>query len=186
MRVLDFDNTIYDGESVVDFYLFSIKYNPCVLKYFFIVMYHSLMYKLGKTTMQSLEAVIKKYASGYLSSFEDITIVTKDFWDKYMKKIKPWYKPKKDDIIITASFNITMDELFARLGLTDSLCSVFNRDTMEAEYINFSANKPIKFREKFGNSEIDEFYTDSKFDTPMIEMSKKAYLVKKNRITLIK
>ena len=38
MRVLDFDNTIYDGESVVDFYLFSIKYNPCVLKYFFIVL----------------------------------------------------------------------------------------------------------------------------------------------------
>lgn len=186
MRVLDFDNTIYDGESVVDFYLFSIKYNPRVLKYFFIVMYYSLMYKLGKTTMESLEAVIRRYASGYLSSFEDIDVVTSDFWDKYMKKIKPWYIPQKDDIIITASFNITMDELFRRLGLCDSLCSTFNRDTMTAEYINFSSNKPIKFREKFGDTEIDEFYTDCAFDTPMIEMSKKAYLVKKNRITQIK
>lgn len=186
MRVLDFDNTIYNGESVVDFYLFSIKYNPRVIKYFFIVMYHACMYKLGKTTMESLERVIRKHASGYLSSFGDIDAVTKDFWDKYMKKIKPWYIPEKDDIIITASFNITMDELFRRLGLTDSLCSVFNRDSMQTEYINFSANKPIKFREKFGNSEIDEFYTDSKFDIPMIEMSKKAYLVKKNNITRIK
>ncbi|MBQ9921285.1 MAG: HAD family hydrolase [Clostridia bacterium] len=186
MRVLDFDNTIYDGESVLDFYLFSIKYNPRVLKYCFIVMYHTIMYKFGKTTMETLEKVIRKHASGYLSSFDNIDLVTNDFWDKYMKKIKPWYTPKKDDIIITASFNITMDELFRRLELTESLCSMFNRNTMQAEYINFSANKPLKFREKFGNTEIDEFYTDSKFDIPMIEMSKKAYLVKKNNITQIK
>ncbi len=33
MRVFDFDNTIYNGESVFDFYLFSIKYNPKVAKY---------------------------------------------------------------------------------------------------------------------------------------------------------
>ena len=32
MRVFDFDNTIYNGESVFDFYLFSIKKNPKVIK----------------------------------------------------------------------------------------------------------------------------------------------------------
>ena len=30
MRVFDFDNTIYDGESVIDFYLFSLRRNPKV------------------------------------------------------------------------------------------------------------------------------------------------------------
>lgn len=33
MRVFDFDNTIYDGESVIDFYLFSLRRNPKVARY---------------------------------------------------------------------------------------------------------------------------------------------------------
>ena len=28
MNVYDFDNTIYDGESVIDFYFFSLKKHP--------------------------------------------------------------------------------------------------------------------------------------------------------------
>ncbi|MBQ9940607.1 MAG: HAD family hydrolase [Clostridia bacterium] len=186
MRVFDFDNTIYKGESVLDFYLFSIKYNPAVLKYFFIVIYHTLRYKSGKTTLESLENIIKKHAKGYLSSFDDIDKIVCGFWDKNFSKIKKWYTPRSDDIIITASFDLIMTELFRRLDLTDSLCSIFNRNTMEIEYINFSTNKKIKFIEKFGNVSVDEFYTDSMFDTPMIQLAKKAYLVKGNRITQIR
>lgn len=40
MRVFDFDNTIYNGESVFDFYLFSIRYNPTVVKYMPIVVFN--------------------------------------------------------------------------------------------------------------------------------------------------
>ena len=142
---------------------------------------------MGKTTIESLEKVIRKHARGYLTSFEDIDSVAKDFWDKKMPtKIKKWYIPQKDDIILTASFDIIMYELFRRLSLTDSVCSEYNRKTMQAEYINFSSNKPIRFREKFGDATVDEFYTDSMFDAPMIEMAKKAYLVKKDKITQIK
>ena len=51
MRVFDFDNTIYDGESVIDFYLFSLRRNPKVARYVPVVLYHLLRYKLGRTTM---------------------------------------------------------------------------------------------------------------------------------------
>lgn len=47
MRVFDFDNTIYDGESVIDFYLFSLRRNPKVARYVPVVLYHLLRYKLG-------------------------------------------------------------------------------------------------------------------------------------------
>ncbi|MBE6688538.1 MAG: HAD family hydrolase [Ruminococcaceae bacterium] len=187
MRVFDFDNTIYDGESVIDFYIFSIKYNPRVIKYAFIVFYNALKYKLGKTTMESLEKVISRYAEGYLTSLPDINSIVKAFWDKNMKKIKPWYKPQSDDVILTASFNVTMDEAFRRLGLEKSVCSVFDMDTMKTVYLNFSDNKPARFRQLFGENVFpDEFYTDSEFDTPMIDISKSAYVVKKNKITRIK
>ena len=104
-----------------------------------------------------------------------------------MAKIKPWYKSQKDDVIFTASFNIIMDELFGRIGTTNSVCSVYSMDSMKAEYINFSHNKLKKFREKFGNDAVaDEFYTDSAFDSPMMQAAKKAFIVKKNKITQIK
>ena len=61
MRVFDFDNTIYNGESVFDFYLFSIKKNPKVIKYLFVVVYNLLKYKAGKTTMADLEEADLKY-----------------------------------------------------------------------------------------------------------------------------
>lgn len=55
MRVFDFDNTIYNGESVLDFYLYSIRYYPGALKYLFVVLWHFFRYKLSKTTMEELE-----------------------------------------------------------------------------------------------------------------------------------
>ncbi|MDE6722594.1 MAG: hypothetical protein K2J55_00170, partial [Eubacterium sp.] len=110
MRVFDFDNTIYNGESVFDFYLFSIKYNPKVAKYVPLAVFNLLKYKLGKTTMQDLEAAVKNYSSFYMNSFEDKEKLVQDFWNSHMKKIKPWYQPQANDVIITANFNMLIDE----------------------------------------------------------------------------
>lgn len=91
MRVFDFDGTIYDGESLFDLYLFSVKYNPKVLRYI---------------------APVLRYAIKY---------------------------------------------------------------------------KPKRFRELYGdNVRVDEFYTDSRFDQPMIDMARHAYMVKGNKIHQVK
>lgn len=186
MRVFDFDNTIYDGESVFDFYLFSIRFNPKTAKYVFIVIYNLFKYKMGKTTMEDLQEAAKKYASDYLNAFDDKEKIVKLFWDRHIKKIKDWYSPREDDIILTASFNLMMDEICARLGIKNCICSVVNRDTMEVEYLNFSENKRKTFIEKYKGAVIDEFYTDNMLDKPMIDIAKKAYLVKGNKIRRIK
>lgn len=86
MRVFDFDNTIYNGESVFDFYLFSIKYNPKVAKYVPLAVFNLFKYKLGKTTMQDLENAVKKYSSFYMNSFDDKEKLVQDFWNSHMKK----------------------------------------------------------------------------------------------------
>lgn len=186
MRAFDFDNTIYNGESVFDFYLFSIKYNPRVAKYIPIVFYNLFKYKLGKTTMEDLEQAVKKYAYDYLQSFDKKEEMICVFWDKHIGKIKSWYHPQEDDIIITASLNLIMDELCKRLGVKHCLCSIVNPETLEVEYLNFRDNKPKTFFEKFGNEVIDEFYTDNMVDKPMIEVAKSAYFVKGNKIKKIK
>lgn len=187
MRVFDFDNTIYDGESVLDFYLFSIRYRPSVLKYLFVILYHFFRYKLSKTTMEELEQGLKTYAGGYLRAFDRREEMVCAFWDKHMKKIKPWYVPQPDDVILTASFDVIIGEACRRLGVSHCICSVVNRETLEVEYLNFSGNKRDGFQKSFGaQAVIDEFYTDNRFDQPMIEMAEKAYLVNGNRIRRVK
>lgn len=186
MRVFDFDNTIYNGESVFDFYLFSIRYNPAVAKYVPIVVFNLIKYKLGKTTMQDLEDAVKKYASYYLNAFDNKEEIICAFWDKHIINIKKWYKPQPDDVIITASFNMIMDEVCKRLGVKSCICSIVNRDTMQVEYLNFRDNKRKTFVELYKNKTVDEFYTDNMVDKPMIDIAQKAYFVKGNKIKRIK
>lgn len=186
MRVFDFDNTIYNGESVFEFYLFSIKYNPKVAKYVPLAVFNLLKYKLGKTTMQDLEDAVKNYSSFYMNSFDNKEKLVQDFWNSHMKKIKPWYKPQADDVIITANFNMLIDEACNRLGVKNCICSIINRKTLKVEYLNFKENKRKTFLEKYKNCKIDEFYTDTMLDKPMIDVAERAYLVKGNKITRIK
>lgn len=187
MRVLDFDNTIYDGESVIDFYLFSIKKKPAVLKYAPVVLYHFLKYKLRLTDMNDMIKVGEKYAAAYIGEFDNIPELVNEFWDKHMKKVKSWYKVQEDDLILTASLNLIMDEACRRLNVKNCICSEFDLKTMKVTHINFSHNKKDIFREKFGKDAIiDEFYTDHAADKPMFEISRNVFLVKGNKIKRVK
>lgn len=109
------------------------------------------------------------------------------FWDRNMRRIKPWYHPQPDDVILTASFDVTVGEACRRLGLHNLVASTIDPETLQVTYLNFNTNKPKRFRELFGDDVIvDEFYTDSRFDQPMIDLARSAYMVKGDRITRIK
>ena len=66
MRVFDFDNTIYDGESPYDFYLFSLKYNPKVVRFVPPLAYYGMRYSKEKCTLEELEHAMAKYLKAYL------------------------------------------------------------------------------------------------------------------------
>jgi len=187
MRVFDFDNTIYDGESIIDFYLFSIKKKPAVLKYALAVLYNFLKYKLRLTNMKDMIRVSEKYAAAYIGEFDNIPELVEEFWSKNFRKIKPWYKVKDDDLLLTGSLNLIMDPLCEKLGVKNCICSVFDMNKMEITHINFGRNKKEIFREKYGNDAvIDEFYTDHAADKPMFEISESVFIVKGNRIKRVK
>lgn len=186
MRAFDFDGTIYNGESVFDFYLFSIKYNPKVIKYVPVVVFNLVKYKLGKTTMEDLESAVKKYAFDYLTAFDNREELVSAFWDAHMHKIKSWYQPREDDVIITASFNLIIDEFCKRFGIKNCICSHVDTDNMTIDCLNFRDNKRKTFVELYKDKTIDEFYTDNMVDKPMIDLAERAYFVKGKKIKRIK
>ena len=50
----------------------------------------------------------------------------------------------------------------------------------------YRENKVKAFKEKYPNAEIDNFYTDSLNDQPMIDLAKNAFLVKGDKLIKIK
>lgn len=79
-----------------------------------------------------------------------------------------------------------MDEICQRMGVKNCICSIVNHDTMQIEYLNFRDNKRKTFIELYKSKTVDEFYTDNMVDKPMIDIAKKAYFVKGNKIKRIK
>ena len=47
MNVYDFDKTIYDGDSTLDFYLFSLKKNPMLIRFLPVQIIGFIKYMFG-------------------------------------------------------------------------------------------------------------------------------------------
>lgn len=212
MRVFDFDGTIYDGESLFDLYMFSARYEPKVLRHLAPVLRYAVQYKMGRATLAQMERGVGGVTCDYLHDVavsrrilrlggaapdaglagevaiaEGVSALVNEFWNRHMDRIKPWYEPRPDDVILTASFDVTVGEACRRLGLNRLVSSTVDPRTMRVTYLNFNTNKPKRFREVVGpDTVIDEFYTDSRFDQPMIDMARTAFMVSGNRITQVK
>ena len=190
MRVYDFDGTIYDGESLFDLYLFSVRYEPRALRFIAPVIRYAAKYKLGRASFEQMERGVCGLCGDYLhlmSGSVDLERLVEAFWERNMKRIKPWYEPRPDDVILTASFDLTVGEACRRIGVDCVVGSVIDQGTMSVEYLNFNVNKPKRLRELYGEDVVvDEFYTDSRFDQPMIDIAKRAYMVKGDKVTRVK
>lgn len=183
MNVYDFDNTIYRGESTLDYYFFCVKHHPRLLRFVFIVLEKLVKYKLCLISEDELMRLCEKYVLAFLKDCPDSEILAQKFWDRNIKKIKPFYASlhKDDDVIVSASFGFMLRPVMGKLGVTSLLCSEVNLETGEIERLCFRRNKKTLFESAFP-SRIESFYTDSLNDMPLMRMAKNAYLIKGEKI----
>ena len=185
MNVYDFDNTIYKGESGFRFYFFCVKHHPKLLKFMFIVVGMLVKYKLCLISESEFLSVCEKYVKDFLAVCPDAEEMVEKFWQKNFKRIKPFYKEihRDDDIILSASFGFILRPVMEKIGVTRFVCSEVDLENGTIERLCFRKNKPILFKEIYGDEIIENFYTDSLNDLPLMKMSSnKAYLVKGNKI----
>ncbi len=189
MNVYDFDNTIYNGESVLHFFFFYIKKTPYLLKYIPKVFYALFKYKAGKITVEKALEEYAPFVEDYFKNISDIRADSVEFWDKHMHNIKPFYKEiqREDDVIVTASPESTMQEICKRLGIKHCVGSIIDEESGKIHRLCMRSRKVPAFFEAFPDAHIDNFYTDSpKNDAPLIEIADHAFVVKGNKITQIK
>lgn len=187
MKAFDFDNTIYCGESSLDFSLYMIRTHKKILLYLPVIMANAIRYKLCLVDKEKLGAEINKYMKLIIRDKREIRHLVKTFWQTHadrldtdmLRRIGP------DDLIITAGPDFLLDGIKDRLGTQNIISSVVDLDRIEILHFNFKDNKVSRFRELYGNTRIDAFYTDSYNDQALMEISDKVFLVKKGRIKRI-
>ena len=181
MNVYDFDKTIYDGDSTIDFYFYCLKKYPSMILCLPKQIVAAIKYKvklIDKTTF-------KEAFYCYFEKVPDIEMEIKCFWNKNEDKIKKWYKKKRqnDDVIISASPEFLLSEICGRIGIRNLIASKVDKKTGKYTGVNcYGKEKTERFHQEFPNKIIDEFYSDSYSDAPMVELAKKSFIVSKDMI----
>lgn len=182
MNVYDFDKTIYDGDSTVDFYFYCLKHFGKTRRLLPEVIWFGMLYCFKIIKKDEFKSRFFKF----ISLIPDIEKAADEFWDKNSYKIKDFYKEKKkpDDIIISASPQFILNSICKTLGIENLICT--NVCLSDGKIIGkncFGEEKVKRFYDMgFKKEDVDEFYSDSLSDTPLAKISKKAYVVSKNEL----
>jgi len=182
MNIYDFDDTIFEGDSSVEFIKYSLIRHPLLVSWCLIkALKESIKYLFKKSNFGLLKSELFSFVK-HLKNLDD-------YMDKYVlshqKKIKKFYleQKKDDDVVISASFDFIVRPFCKRLGIKHIIATKY--DTKKEKIIGKNCKgeeKIIRFNKLFDNPKVNEAYSDSLSDIPMFKIAKKAYIVKKNEI----
>lgn len=176
MNVYDFDDTIYDGDSTIDFFWFCFKKNKKIIQYFPKWMKVAILYKLKKISKTQMKEVFFVFLKDIENVEEEIEL----FWNKNESKIKQWYlqSQKEDDLVISASPEFLLKPICQKIGIQNLIASNVDKKTGKFYDENCKGEEKVKqFRQKYKDASIENFYSDSLSDTPLASIAKNAYLV---------
>lgn len=182
MNVYDFDKTIYNGDSSLDFYLFCLKKHPQILR----CVPHQLVGFALYARKRISKTKMKEYFFSFLKKLPDIEQDTAAFWETHRRKICPWYvaRHQSQDIVISASPAFLLEGICARLGVTRLVASDVDCKTGLFQGENCRGEEKVRrFLQAFGEEPIDEFFSDSVSDAPLARLAKRAYIIKGGRIS---
>ena len=188
MKVFDFDNTLYHGESAVDLALYMIRNNKRIILYLPKIFINLIKYKLCLVNKRKMVDAINDFLQNVLSGKDELYCAVDGFWAKNRRKLdrKMLNMIEKDDVIITAGPDFLINGIRDLINTDNIISSRINADTMKVKYLNFGSNKVKGFKAMYGNRNIDCFYTDSYNDKALMEISDSVFIVKKGRLKRIK
>lgn len=177
MNVYDFDGTIYNGDSTLDFYKYFFRRNPKLIRFVFSQIIGGIKYFLGIYD----KTMFKESFYCFLAGIDCIEDYISDFWKKNQYHIKTWYlqQKKEEDVIISASPDFLLEAIGKELEISCLICSNVDKKSGKYRGINcFGEEKVQRFQKIFGKEAvIDAFYSDSLSDAPLAQIAKNSYIV---------
>lgn len=188
MNVFDFDNTIYEGESAVDFFKYCVKRKPSLSRYLPKIGAMALKYKRGKVDKQEV-LQFAVFMLGILSeNMKDLDDALCGFWKKNSCRLKPDIIKliEPGDVILSASPSFIFSKIENMLGGAKIISTQVDLEDMKILFLCYGENKVARFKECCPGTVPENYYTDNFNDMPMISFSKRAWLVRGSDITEIK
>lgn len=111
MKGFDFDNTLYRGESSLDFSLYMIRTHKKILLYLPVIMANAIKYKLCLVDKEKLGAEINKYMKLIIRDKYEIRRLVKTFWQTHAGRLDAnmLRRVGPNDLIITAGPDFLLD-----------------------------------------------------------------------------
>lgn len=184
INLFDFDYTIYDGDSTIDFYIFSLKKDIRLIRFFPIQLLYFILYSTRLVDKRNWKSKFFIFLKG----IQNIEEFVEEFWNINQKKIKEWYLDQKSnkDIIISASPSFLLRPISERLKVLDLIATEVDKNTGELLSENCYGEEKVKrFNEIYHDYKVVEAYTDHVSDIPMLELATTKYIVKKDEVKII-
>lgn len=180
MNVYDFDGTIYAGDSTVDFFLYSLKKHPSLLRYLPKQAWGFLLYFCKRISKRRL----KEYFFSFLKG-TDLQCEVDSFWEEKRGKIYDWYLGQQapEDMVISASPTFLLAPICSCLGIKYLIASAVDPKTGRFTGENCRGEEKVRrLTAEYKVTHIDKFYSDSRADLPLAKIADAAYLVKNGAV----
>ena len=181
MNVYDFDKTIYNGDSTIDFYFYCLGGKPSVLSCIFRQLHGIFLYAAGRTDTKAM----KESFFTFLKRIADPEDVVVSFWESHRDKIKPWYLRQKEDsdVVISASPSFLLAPICKDLGIDGLIATEMQISTGKITGENCKGEEKVRrFSQRYPDAHIKKFYSDSLSDQPLADIAQSAYIVKGSAI----
>lgn len=181
MNVYDFDNTILRGDSTARFFAYCLMHKPKMWLDVPAQAVNGLLFALKIRRKQ----VFKQRMLHFLALIGDVDQTVEAFWQKNFGRVKPWYYEKRraDDVVISASPEFLVRPACEKLGVACVMGSPVDKRTGVFSGPNCHGKEKVRrFREKYPDAGIEEFFSDSYSDDPLAQLAEKAWLVKGNKL----
>lgn len=181
MNVYDFDGTIYEGDSSLDFYKYCVKKHPqilfCLPKQIWGMFLYYLRIK-NKTKF-------KEHFFSFLERIDNIDYEVREFWDLHENRIKSWYvaQQRSDDLVISASPEFLLKEICDRKSIYRLIASDVDKRNGHFKSLNcYGKEKQRRLEHSNFEEPIENFYSDSLSDAPLAEIAKSAFIVQGDKL----
>lgn len=177
MNVYDFDHTIYNGDSSVDFSCFYMRHHLSLLLCLPVQFFAVIGIKLGFLSVKRGKELFFCFLKMRPATPKDVM----SFWQTHRRKMTSWYleHQQPDDLIISASLEFLLRPFVEGVLKKKLIATKIDNDSGKIHGENCKGKEKVRlFFEQYPLGRIDSFYSDSLSDTYLARIAVSAFLVR--------
>ena len=192
IAVYDFDDTVYNGNSIVDFWKHAITRHPHTLMWVPYQIVSAILWKCKVIPTEKFKEAFLSFIRAIPSSHFNSCIAS--FWSRYRRNIPGWVSEQihrdRDQslhpVCISASPDFLLDGIARDLGFETLICSEFIKNgsiqTNKMKSPNCKGHEKVRRLKEWARKEdmevvVKKVYSDSVADLPLYEIAEEKYYV---------